>query len=157
MRRVATGRGFTLVELVVTLVIIGALAAVGAPIFFSADTFRQRGFFNETLSAVRYAQKLAVASGCTVSVNIMAGGFSVNRAASNTPPGTCNAGPYDTPVSDPSSPGQSLARTAPGGVALTPATIVFAPLGNATSGDVTITVGGSQFRVWGATGFVERL
>lgn len=151
-------KGFTLVELVVTLVIIGALAAVSAPIFFSADTFRQRGFFNETLSAVRYAQKLAVASGCTVSVSITASGFSVNRAAGNTPPGTCNTGPYGTVVTDPSNPGQGLSRSAPAGVAIAPVTsIIFTSLGNASTGDATITVGGSQFRVWGATGFVERL
>lgn len=168
MRQVGNGTGFTLVELVVTLVIIGALAAVSAPIFFSADAFRQRGFFNETLSAVRYAQKLAVASGCTVRVQVTAAGFALRRAPTAAP---CNNLPaiadYNAAVTDPSGRNSATAmcpaepagfcRDAPPGIALTPADFAFTPLG-AASATVTIGVTGtSGLRVWADTGFVERL
>ncbi|MFL6655037.1 MAG: Tfp pilus assembly protein FimT/FimU [Sulfurifustis sp.] len=151
--------GFTLVELVVTLVIVGALAAVSAPLFFTKQTFESAGFFNETLAAMRYAQKLAVSSGCSMRVSITANGYSLLRAAAA---GTCNTAPFTTALTDPSDPARAFARSAPSGTTLSPATdVVFSPLGSATIGGAgvnqTFSVGDRQFRVWFVTGYVERL
>lgn len=149
--------GFTLVELVVVLVIIGALAVVTAPVYFTRQTFEARGFFEETLASVRYAQKLAVASGCTVRVEITATGYSLWRAAGG-PPG-CNAGPFTTAVADPT--GQpAFTRSAPSGVTLGALDFTFSPLGVKTptvDSNVVVNPGGLQFRIWGMTGFVQRL
>ncbi|EWC42765.1 pilus assembly FimT family protein [Stutzerimonas stutzeri] len=67
-------RGFTIVELIMVIVIIGILAAVVGPRFFSKSNFDERFYFEEVLSSVRYAQKLAVASGCYIQVQVSATG-----------------------------------------------------------------------------------
>jgi MSHA pilin protein MshC len=54
-------RGFTLVELVMTMVIIGILAAVVAPRFLGIDVFKSRGFADQVQASLRYAQKEAIA------------------------------------------------------------------------------------------------
>lgn len=54
-------RGFTLVELVATLILIGILAATVVPRFFGTHGFEERGFYDETIAALRYGQKSAIA------------------------------------------------------------------------------------------------
>jgi MSHA pilin protein MshC len=53
--------GFTLVELVTTMVILGVLAAVIAPRFLGRQGFEARGYYNASAIAIRYAQKTAIA------------------------------------------------------------------------------------------------
>ena len=65
-------KGYTLVELVVTLVIVGILAAVAVPRMISGDAFSSRSFFDESRSIVRYAQKVAIAQRRLVFVNVTA-------------------------------------------------------------------------------------
>lgn len=59
--------GFTLVELVMVLVLLGVLAIALVPRINSQD-FGARGFHDETLAFLRYAQKTAVAQRRTVCV-----------------------------------------------------------------------------------------
>jgi MSHA pilin protein MshC len=148
-------KGFTLVEMIVTLIIVALIAAVAGPRFFDINTFRESGFYDETMSAVRYAQKYAVASGCTVRVQTTATGFNLYRPAAV---GNCNTpGSYTTLLADPSGNATAFTRTAPSGVALTAADFTFSASGTASvAPSITISVGGRQLTVIGETGFVQR-
>ena len=67
--RMKKNTGFTLFELIVVLLIVSILAAFVAP-KINLATFKQTGFYQQAFSAIRYAQKQAIASGCTVNVTI---------------------------------------------------------------------------------------
>ncbi len=163
-------KGFTLVELITTILIIALIAAVGSSLFFNINVFRQSGFYDETISAVRYAQKYAVASGCAVQVRVSGNGYTLSQVPAAvydpTNSAACNTPPYSGVMSDPSQGGGAFARTAPAGVTLTaaPATFVFCPWGDTSAGactgtnpnvNVTLTVGTRSMTVYGMTGFVQ--
>ena len=61
-------RGFTLIELIMVVVILGVLAVYAAPRMFDNKDFYARGFHDETLAYLRYAQKTAIAQRRTVCV-----------------------------------------------------------------------------------------
>jgi MSHA pilin protein MshC len=148
-------QGFTIVELITVMVIIGVLAAVSAPVFFNVQVFRERGFFDETVAAVRYAQKHAVATHCTVRVVTTAGGFTLYGPATSA---DCVSGPFSTQLADPSGSAATFARLAPDGVTLSAEDFSFRADGSASFAGQTLSInvgGGQSFTVWQATGFVQ--
>lgn len=54
-------RGFTLIELIMVVLLLGILAAYAAPRLFNRNDLNARGFHDETLAYLRYAQKTAIA------------------------------------------------------------------------------------------------
>ena len=146
-------RGFTLTELIVTMVIVAALAAVGIPLFFNVQDFEDRGFHDTVLSVVRYAQKHAVATGCPVRVQTTPAGISLFRTANAA---ACGTLPVTTPLADPTGSAPTFTRSPPSGVTLSAADFTFDALGVA-SANFTVTVSGRSFQVIAATGFVQRL
>jgi len=65
-----TQRGFTLVELIAVIVIVGILAVAAVPRFFDNNVFQARGAADQVTAALRYGQKVAIAQRGPVSVNI---------------------------------------------------------------------------------------
>lgn len=65
----ARQRGFTLVELVMVLVILGVLAVFALPRMLGSSDTAARGLHDSTLSYLRYAHKTAIAQRRTVCVS----------------------------------------------------------------------------------------
>ena len=61
-------RGFTMIELVMVLILLGVLAVFAAPRFLATSDIQARGLHDETLAYLRYAHKSAIAQRRTVCV-----------------------------------------------------------------------------------------
>jgi MSHA pilin protein MshC len=123
--------GFTLVELVVTIVVLGIIAVVAMPRFAARNTFDSRGFYDRATATVRYAQKLAIAQRRPIFVCVNTPADHIRVASASG----CAA-----PLSDIS--GVTLDVPAPSGVTLTSSATEFSFLGGLgqTSAQVTITL-----------------
>lgn len=102
-------QGFTLVELVVTLVVLGILAATAMPRFFGASAFEAMGFADASSAAARYAQKLAMNSGCDTRFYLTNTGYSLWQRADS-----CTSGAFTRVVAKPG--GDTWSQAAPGSI-----------------------------------------
>ncbi len=153
-------RGFTMVELIVVMVLIGIIAAVGVPKLLGNNSYTPLALRHQIETALRYAQKTAIGHRrlvCASQPNFTTVTFLM---ASATPATSCNlalANPIDITV-----------------LGTTPITfsdnintiLYFQPDGTITndaagttpvSGLITITGEGStyQTRIDGATGYID--
>ncbi|HUO68308.1 MAG TPA: GspH/FimT family pseudopilin [Gammaproteobacteria bacterium] len=152
---ISRSAGFTMIELVVVIVILGVLAAVAAPRFVDDKTFLERGYYEELAAALKYAQKLAVASGCPVRVAIAANSYDARQQAVSS--GTCNLGDTTWPTAVQLADGRTLSGTSPTGVSASPAvTMVYDSLGRTNLAvDQVVSVGSFAFTVRADSGYVQ--
>jgi MSHA pilin protein MshC len=155
-RRSTSEAGFTLVELVVVIVILGVVSAIAAPRFFDDRSFMERGYYEELTAALKYAQKLAVASGCPVRFEIQGGG-SYEARQQQALGSRCDPADSSWSTGVMRADGQLLSGASPLGVSATPAvTFVFDALGRTNlAADQTISVGTHALTVRAESGFVE--
>lgn len=147
--------GFTLVELVTIIVILGILAAVVMPRFFSRDIFDSRAFHDQVIAALHYAQKAAIAKRRFVCVSFGTNSVTLTydttapsptHTAANCP-GTNFAGPDGTVPYTVSSNKASFSSL--------PAAFSFDSLGQASAA-ASIQIGGaSAITVDAGTGYVR--
>lgn len=154
-------RGFTLVELIMVLIILGVLATFAAPRLFDKQDFFSRGFHDESLAYLRYAQKTAIAQRRTVCVSFAGSNSLTLTIAANpstvdcTTAGTLTGPKGVTPVVLAANAGE--AYTAP------PTSFNFNGLGQpitssgAAMGTQTIQVNGAgrSITIEAATGYVH--
>lgn len=128
-------RGFTLVELITIMIIIGILAVAALPRLSGNDAFLSRGAADQVVSALRFGQKSAVAKHSDVSVAItlsanpkcpVAAGASVSCSISN-----------------------SLTTTN------VPLTVTFNALGRPAAGAASVMVGTTTINIEAETGYVH--
>jgi MSHA pilin protein MshC len=135
--------GFTLLELVVTLMIIGVLAVAVLPRFAERSAFDRLGFYDQTLSVLRYAQKTAIAQRRNVCVDFTSTTVTLKIASTA---GSAVACTIDLAGPTRNSPPAGINFTNAGGVAAIPANFVFNALGEASSGQTFRVSGISKNR-----------
>jgi len=129
--------GFTLVELITVIVIVGILAVAVLPRFFTVSDFEDRGSADQVKSLLRFAQKTAIAQHRNISVAISGGAASPNcttTLASASPELTCQVKSAVTAGAE---------------------THTFNALGQHTLGAVVIAVAGVNITIEAETGYVH--
>lgn len=157
MRRHARAHGFTMVELIVVMILIGVLAAIGIPRLVGDNTTQAAVFGDQVVSGLRRAQKIATGHRRVVCATVGPRAVTLRLNACGA------AGLALTGLADDEYATTTTALSA------TPMTLFFQPDGRITSdgagntpvqAQVAINVSGQAgaFRtilVQGATGYVE--
>ena len=150
-------RGFTLVELIVTLILVGILAVVAIPKLTGLSAYNTLGFYDRVASGIRFAQKQAIAKRRNVCLTFTAN--SVTFRFASTAGATA---PCDTDLAGPDGMTPYVLAPDPRGVGAvifspTPTDFQFDALGRPTVGQ-TITVSGDGLKTLSVeqeTGYVR--
>ena len=160
MCRASRSRGFSLVELVVILIVVGAISVVALGRVSNNNGFAARAFAQEVRAALRFAQKFAVASGCDVQALVDGGAdsYALQLRADATGGAvsclTASGAFAGNPLLDPQT-GGAFAGNAPGGVDVSGTlNVVFDAAGGVAAGGA-VTVAGESITVSAPTGLIQ--
>jgi len=150
-KKVKNEQGFSLIELIMVIVILGTISISVIPKLAEKSDFAEHAFFNDTLNALRYAQKLAVATHCDVQISFSANSYVLKRPATISDCGVSTSS-FTLSVVNPGTGSASYTGSESGVTLSSTSSIVFFALGDAST-DATITVAGNTIEVEQKTGF----
>ncbi|MBS1208975.1 MAG: prepilin-type N-terminal cleavage/methylation protein [Proteobacteria bacterium] len=151
--------GFTLPELIATMVIIGIMAAVVVPRFANRADFDVFGVTQQTRAALRFAQKSAIAKRRQVCVTIASNSLDLTFGTTfvdSCSGFTCAANPANCLTNPATGKGYTLPVTS--GISITAASFYFSPLGKPSAAQSLTVSGGSSTQtitVEAETGYVH--
>ena len=153
---IKTTRGFTIIELVVVMVVVGILAVTILPRFSNKTDFDQAGFRDQAISVLQFARKTAIAQRRAVCVTADATGLAitVDQDAPETAFAACDAA---LPLPGGNSSCGSNKICPPNGIALAavPGSFRFDSLGRPQPSGATLTISGETITVEQETGYVH--
>ncbi len=153
-----SSKGFTLIELVMVIIILGILAATAIPKFAGQSAYDERFFYEDVLAGLRHAQKLAMSTGCSVEFNQTASGFELMH---NTNCFSGGAADYSTDVFRPGDTfgyvvgNSSAVWTSDENPLIFTAEGQVSNAGGATQNSTTLTTGGWIITIDGQTGYIR--
>jgi MSHA pilin protein MshC len=138
------------VELVLVSVILSLLSAVALPRFFEGSAFQDRAIHDDIASTLRFAQKMAVATGCPTQFQFLpaTSDYRVMREQS------CNDNTFNQIVINPATNGPLSNNLNGTPFSSTTNLITFFPLGNSSTA-AQLTVASRTISVEMETGFIN--
>lgn len=154
-------RGFTLVELITVLVVLGVLAVAVLPRLNDVSDIQAMGFHDEVVSALRHAQKTAVSHRRLVCASFGSGTVTLTVASTN-PASGCGAATLNGPkggsayATSPDPSAVSASATPAGPIYFQPSGKITNAAGTATDYLVTVSgLTGNTITLVGNTGYVD--
>lgn len=138
-------KGFTIIELIVVISIIGIISIIAAPHFANTNVFQENSDVNQVKFLLKTAQKIAIAQ--RRDIYILVNGQQVDLCYTNTNP--C---PNNELVSFQN---QSLMINIKSSLSI-PSGLFFNSLGIVGNNLITITVGSQNIDIEGGTGYVHQ-
>jgi len=135
--------GFTLVELIVVILLIGILSISIAPRFFTVDRYAARKASDELLTALRYTQQMAMNRGGNIRLDLKSDRYTIeltNNTALRSPDGSAYPKLFDGVTSS------------------TPGLIEYDRLGRRVpDAQIDLNIGTKTIRIEESTGYAHQL
>ena len=122
--------GFTLVELITVIVIMGFLAVTGLPRLLQPSSFQSRTVQDKLISAARTAQQLAMSKAVSANVQLIIDNSNHRIRISYTEGGT-----------------QTIDTDIPSAISITTATVSYNKHGDIVGGTTTISINSGEHSV----------